>query len=58
MGVPAFVVFNDKVLNALATLKPQTLEAFGNVPGIGEYKRNRYGEAFVKVIQQFVKEHR
>ena len=58
MGVPAFVVFNDKVLNALATLKPQTLEAFGNVPGIGEYKRNHYGEAFVKVIQQFVKEHR
>ena len=58
MGVPAFVVFNDKVLNALATLKPQTLEAFGNVPGIGEYKRNRYGDAFVKVIQQFVKEHR
>ena len=58
MGVPAFVVMNDKVLTALATMKPQTLEAFGNVPGIGEYKRNRYGDAFIKVIRQYVEDHR
>ncbi len=55
MGVPAFVVMNDKVLTALATLKPQTLDAFGDVPGIGEYKKNRYGEVFVELIRQYAR---
>ena len=37
-GEPPFVIMSDKVLHQLATYKPTTLQAFGNINGIGEYK--------------------
>ena len=39
---------------ALATIKPTTLEQFGNISGIGEHKRQKYGERFVELIRKFV----
>ena len=53
INYPAFVVMSDKTLHALATDKPTTLEAFGNTFGIGEHKRDSYGERFVEVIRQY-----
>ena len=50
---PAFVVMSDKTLHALATDMPTTLEAFGNTFGIGEHKRDTYGERFVEVIKHY-----
>jgi len=50
---PAFVVMSDKTLHALATDMPTTLAAFGNSFGIGEHKRDTYGERFIAVIKQF-----
>ena len=50
---PAFVVMSDKTLHALATDMPTTLASFGNTFGIGEHKRDTYGERFVAVIKQF-----
>ena len=52
-GFPAYIVLTDKVLHALATLKPTTVEAFGMVSGIGEFKKNKYGKLFVDVIQKW-----
>ena len=49
-GLPAYVVFTDKVLRALATLKPKTLEEFGRIPGIGEFKQKKYGATFLELI--------
>lgn len=37
-----------------ATIKPTTLEQFGNISGIGEHKRQKYGERFVELIRKFV----
>ena len=51
-GFPAYIVLSDKVLHSLATLKPTTIEAFGMISGIGEFKKNKYGEAFIKVIKK------
>lgn len=51
-GFPPYIVFNDKVLHNLATVKPTTLEAFGNVSGIGEHKKAKYGPRFVDVIRK------
>lgn len=53
-GYPPYIVFSDKVLHTLATIKPTTLEQFGNVSGIGDYKKRKYGERFVALINRFV----
>ena len=53
MHTPAFVVMSDKTLHALATDMPTTLSAFGNTFGIGEHKRDTYGERFIEVIKQY-----
>ena len=53
-GFPPYIVFSDKVLHALATIKPTTLEQFGTISGIGDHKRQKYGERFVELIRRFV----
>ena len=52
--LPAYIVLSDKVLHLLAAQRPTTLEAFGNVSGISEYKKRKYGKEFVKLIRRFV----
>ena len=51
-GEPPFVIMSDKVLHQLATYKPTTLMAFGNINGIGEFKCATYGPVFLPVIIQ------
>ena len=53
-GFPPYIIFSDKVLHALATIKPITLEQFGNISGIGEHKKQKYGERFVSLIKKYV----
>ena len=53
-GFPPYIVFSDKVLHALATIKPTSLEQFGSISGIGEYKKQKYGERFINMIRKFV----
>ena len=50
---PAYVVMSDRSLHALATERPTTLQAFGNVFGIGEHKRDTYGLEFIAVIREY-----
>ena len=52
--LPAYLILSDKVLHLLAVQRPVTLEAFGNVSGISEYKKKKYGKEFVKLIRDFV----
>jgi ATP-dependent DNA helicase RecQ len=52
--VPAFVVFNDKVLQLLVMHKPTTVEQFGQISGIGEHKKERYGAIFAETIKAFL----
>ena len=49
-GVPAYVVAHDRTLRELATLRPGSMEALSQVPGLGPKKAERYGEAFLDVI--------
>jgi len=53
-GLPPYIVFSDKVLHSLATIKPTTLEQFGNISGIGEHKKQKYGTRFLSLIQKYV----
>ena len=53
-ALPAYIVLSDKVLHLLCLSRPTTVEAFGNINGIGEYKKKKYGKEFVALIRQFV----
>ena len=53
-GFPPYIIFNDKVLHSLATIKPTSLEQFGHISGIGEHKKQKYGDRFVTLIKKYV----
>lgn len=52
-AIPAYIVLSDKVLHLLSISRPMTIEEFGNISGIGEFKKKKYGKEFVEVIRQF-----
>ena len=49
--VPAYVIFSDRSLIDMAAKKPLDDEAFGEVFGVGEAKRNAFADAFLPVIR-------
>ena len=49
-GYPPYIIMSDRTLRLLATIRPKTLDELSNISGIGEYKRDKYGPAFLKVI--------
>ena len=51
--LPAYIVCSDKVLHQLCLSRPTTLEAFGNINGISEYKKKKYGKKFVDLIRRY-----
>lgn len=53
-GLPAYIVLSDKVLHLLSISRPTTIEEFGEISGIGEFKKKKYGKEFVNLIRQFV----
>ena len=53
-AIPAYIVLSDKTLHLLATQCPRTLDEFGMVSGIGEYKKEKYGKDFVETINHFL----
>jgi ATP-dependent DNA helicase RecQ len=57
LGVPPFVIFQDPSLESMATTYPVSMEELQNIPGVGAGKAKRYGEDFLKLIQQHVKEN-
>lgn len=53
-GLPAYIILSDKVLHLLSISQPATIEEFGTISGIGEYKKKKYGKEFVSLIRQFI----
>jgi DNA helicase-2/ATP-dependent DNA helicase PcrA len=49
--VPAYVVFTDATLVAIAETMPQDAGALARVPGVGPAKLERYGSAVLEVLQ-------
>jgi ATP-dependent DNA helicase RecQ len=44
------VVFHDRTLIEIARRRPASLTALGQVPGIGQSKLERYGNAVITVV--------
>jgi DNA helicase-2/ATP-dependent DNA helicase PcrA len=48
--VPAFVVFTDATLTAIAEARPESLEQLAGLAGVGPSKLEKYGEAVLAVL--------
>ncbi|MEU8239613.1 DNA helicase RecQ [Actinoplanes missouriensis] len=49
-GVPAYVIFHDATLRAIAALAPASLEQLGTVTGVGQSKLAKFGEQVLEVV--------
>ena len=52
-GYPPYIVLSDKSLHELTKMKPTTLQTFGLISGIGEFKIKKYGDTFIKAIKKY-----
>ncbi|KFN47310.1 hypothetical protein N787_09315 [Arenimonas metalli CF5-1] len=50
-SVPAYVIFHDATLRAIAERRPGTLDALGQVSGVGAAKLERYGEQVLAALR-------
>lgn len=51
-GVPAYIVFSNAALQDMAARAPNTMAEFLEVSGVGKYKAERYGGAFLAEIKR------
>jgi len=49
-NVPAYVIFHDTTLAAVAEARPSSRDALLAIPGLGPVKAERYGEALLRVV--------
>jgi ATP-dependent DNA helicase RecQ len=49
-GVPAYVVFHDATLAAIATTAPRSREELATVSGVGPTKIDRYADEVLAVL--------
>ncbi|TAF54970.1 MAG: hypothetical protein EAZ61_04880 [Oscillatoriales cyanobacterium] len=52
-SVPPYVIFADSTLRLMAQKRPTTLEALGQLSGVGAFKLDEYGDAFVAAIRDY-----
>ena len=50
LSVPAYVVFPDRTLIAIAAERPKSLAAMGGIHGVGAKKLEKFGQAFLDVV--------
>ena len=55
--VPPFVIFHDRTLREMATQLPQSVKGFGQVPGVGPVKVEKYADVFLPVIRAYCQKH-
>jgi ATP-dependent DNA helicase RecQ len=56
-NVPPYVIFSNSVLEDLSELRPATIEQLENISGIGKHKMQKYGQAFIDQISEYIKEN-
>ncbi len=51
-GVPPYVIFHDSTLLEMRDQRPGSLTELGHISGVGQGKLARYGDEFLKVIEE------
>jgi ATP-dependent DNA helicase RecQ len=52
-NVPAYVVFPDRTLAEMAVRRPTSVNALGDIRGVGPAKIEKYGERFLELLRAF-----
>ena len=52
-GVPPYIIFSDKSLLQMVKTRPTDNDQFKYISGVGEFKAEKYGDHFTKVINEF-----
>ncbi|MBW9151115.1 DNA helicase RecQ [Clostridium estertheticum] len=55
--VPPYIVFADSALREMSEYFPVNEKEMLNIKGVGESKLNKYGEEFIQVIKEYMKEN-
>ncbi len=50
-GLPPYIIFSDKTLDAMARIRPVTKAQMKEVPGVGDFKLQKYGDLFIELIK-------
>jgi ATP-dependent DNA helicase RecQ len=53
-GLPPYVIFHDATLREMAALRPQTLDEFAAIRGVGAGKLQRYGAQFIAALRDAI----
>ncbi len=56
-NVPAYVIFSNAALQAMAERAPTTRREFLEVPGVGEKKLESYGDLFIDAVNKFLQDN-
>jgi len=56
-SIPPYIVFHDRTLKELVAHLPQSLEEMKDISGIGEHKLELYGEKFLALILEHVRQN-
>jgi ATP-dependent DNA helicase RecQ len=54
-SVPAYIIFGDTTLRAMARHYPETVDAMEGIPGVGEKKRAEFGARFAADIADYLR---
>ncbi|MDL2267331.1 HRDC domain-containing protein [Desulfovibrio sp. OttesenSCG-928-G15] len=53
LNVPPYVIFSDRTLREMSVLMPDSPERFLTISGVGEHKREAFGEVFIPLIARY-----
>ena len=54
--VPPFIIFTNATLSDMAVKRPRTRAQMLRVAGVGENKMERYGDAFLRAVEEYLDE--
>ena len=57
LGVPPYVIFHDSTLMEMLSYHPTDREALSRISGVGASKLERFGDAFLEVLNEFANHH-
>jgi len=53
-AIPPYLIFSDSTLHDICKKRPKTIGDFAEVNGVGDYKLEKYGKDFIKIIKKFI----
>ncbi len=52
LSIPAYIIFDNKTLDAIARIQPRTPAELLDVPGISHVKAEGYGSAILRIVKE------